>query len=90
MPRKPEEAYFRTRRGLGAARRGASGLRSVEQFRRPAGRRNLKAPHATAVLDAHDALLLQCLERRRHRAELGRQLGHAQLAALERGRARTP
>ena len=37
MPRKPEEAYFRTRRGLGAARRGASGLRSVEQFRGPEG-----------------------------------------------------
>ncbi len=44
----------------------------------------LHASHAAAVLDDHDALLLKRFERRGHRAELGGQLRHAQLAALER------
>ena len=79
-------AHFGARAFVDGRISGVAGSRGVGPFRRPAGRRSLEAPHATAVLDAHDALLLQRLERRRHRAELGRQLGHAQLAALEGGR----
>ena len=65
-------------------RREARLRRRNERFARRAALPLRHPAHAPAPLNAHDVLIGKRLDGRRHRTELKRELGHAQLASLER------